>query len=67
MQLPRDAAQDLAVVTPGLATLAIAGQQRSHTEEGLIGELEHLAASRLVNLRSATLSAATAINSQVRL
>jgi hypothetical protein len=42
MQLPHDAAQDLAVVTPWLAASGVGGQQPLHAGECLIGELEHL-------------------------
>jgi hypothetical protein len=67
VQLPQDAAQDLAVVPPGLAAPAVIGQQRLHAGECFVGELEHLPAPGLVASRSTTLSTCTAISSQVRL
>jgi hypothetical protein len=51
VQHPQDAAQDLAVVAPWLATVAVGGQQRLHASEGLVGELEHRACSGLVDLQ----------------
>jgi hypothetical protein len=41
VQLPQDAAQDLAVIAPWPATAAVGGQQRLYQSECLIGELEH--------------------------
>jgi hypothetical protein len=41
VQLPQDAAEDLAVVAPGLAAPAVGGQQGLHGGECLVGELEH--------------------------
>jgi hypothetical protein len=67
VQLPQDAAQDLAVVPPRLATPAVGRQQRSHTGERLVGELEHRACSWLVGSKSATLSSRNPNSSKVRL
>ena len=67
VQLPQDAAQDLAVIAPWLAAAAVGGQQRLHTGEGLIGELEHRLLLGSWMFRSATLSTRTAISSKVRL
>jgi hypothetical protein len=66
VQLPQNAAQDLAVIAPWLATAAVGGQQRLYPSECLIGELEH-PCSWLVTSRNATLSTRTAISSKVRL
>jgi hypothetical protein len=41
VQLPQDAAQDLAVIAPWLASAAVGWQQRLYPGEGLVGELEH--------------------------
>jgi hypothetical protein len=45
VQLPHDAAQDLAVVPPRLAAPARDRQQRLHAGKCLVGELEHHARS----------------------
>jgi hypothetical protein len=67
MQLPQDATEDLAVVAPGLATPAVGGQQRLHSDEDLVGELEHRGCSWPMASKSATLSAYTTTSSKVRL
>jgi hypothetical protein len=67
VQLPQDAAEDLAVVPPGLAPPGVGWQERLHAGEGLVRKLEHRGCSWLMSVRSATLSAGTTIGSQVRL
>jgi hypothetical protein len=67
MQLPDDPAQHLAVVATGSATQAVGSQERSYAGECLVGELEHPPPPGWCGSWSATLSASTIINSQVRL
>jgi hypothetical protein len=67
VQLPQDAAQDLAVVAPRLATPAVGGQQRLHAGECLVGELEHPRPPGWCASKSATLSSSTITSSKVRL
>jgi len=67
VELPQDATEDLAVVTPWPATPSVGGQQRLHSDECMVGELEHRGCSWRVASRSATLSAYTTISSKVRL
>jgi hypothetical protein len=66
VELPQDATEDLAVVPPWLATPAVGRQERLHTGEDLVGELEHRGCSWR-GFGSTTLPTSTANNSKVRL
>jgi hypothetical protein len=51
VQLPQDPAKDLPVVAPRLATPTVDGQQGLHHSERLVSELQHPAASWLVDFQ----------------